>query len=122
MPYDGPGRYRHWKGGEYEVLGLALQEDTVLKREGEPASGPSEITHVIYRPLTPGSLLEDREETFWARRLDDFNEMVWPEGELGVDQFEEPDVMPEIASDLLGQPVPRFKLIRRINAFYFGTL
>jgi hypothetical protein len=33
-----PGRYRHYKGGEYDVLGVALLEATL-----EP--------HVIYRPV-----------------------------------------------------------------------
>jgi hypothetical protein len=80
--YQGPGRYRHYKGGEYEVLGLALQEDTVDKtvvpfREGQPgAKLAPEIVFVIYHPLTPGSLLERRAEDFWARELGDFNAMV----------------------------------------------
>lgn len=72
MSYLGPGRYRHFRGSEYEVLGLALQEDSIDKsQEYEPG-----VTYVIYKPLTPGSLLEKRQESFWARRLDDFNAIV----------------------------------------------
>ena len=62
--YVGPGRYQHYKGGEYMVLGLALQEDD-LKR-----------TYVIYKPLSPGSLLEGYPEEFWARELGNFNAQV----------------------------------------------
>lgn len=38
-----PGVYEHFKGGRYEVLGLAMLADG--EREGEPA--------VVYRPLYP---------------------------------------------------------------------
>jgi hypothetical protein len=61
--YQGPGRYRHYKGGEYEVLGLALHESELYRL-------------VIYRPLTPGSMLEGTPATFWARPEDDFNGTV----------------------------------------------
>src|SRR5213595_86509 len=64
MPYEGEGIYRHYKGGLYEVLGLALQEDDLNR------------TYVIYRPLSPTSMLDDRPEEFWARELGDFNEQV----------------------------------------------
>src|SRR5689334_7701166 len=66
MSYEGPGRYRHYKGGEYEVLGLALRE--------ESKGTDNEVTEVVYRPLTLGSILEGREEVFWTRVLEDFNE------------------------------------------------
>lgn len=72
--YSGPGRYRHYKGGQYEVLGLAIQEDTVDKGAGDGFAGAR--TFVIYRPLSPGSLLEYRAEDFWARELSDFNATV----------------------------------------------
>lgn len=86
--YQGPGRYRHYKGGEYEVLGLALQENTVTKPH-QIGEGHEEITFVIYRPLTPGSMLEIRDENFWARELDDFNEtVVLDNGETLVPRFE----------------------------------
>jgi hypothetical protein len=76
--YRGPGRYKHYKGGEYEVIGLAVQEDTVDKIVDPGLGG---IQFVIYRPLTPGSVLDVRPEDFWARELGDFNEQVGaPEG------------------------------------------
>jgi hypothetical protein len=78
--YVGPGKYQHYKGGQYHVLGLALQEDTVYKPDDPrhpQAEGREqcEKTFVIYRPLTI-SMLDDREEDFWARELSDFNAMV----------------------------------------------
>jgi hypothetical protein len=73
--YSGSGRYRHYKGGEYEVLGLALQEDSIDKNTAPGDDDPGRV-FVIYRPLTPGSLLERRAEDFWARELNDFNAMV----------------------------------------------
>ena len=38
LPVTSPGRYRHYKGGEYEVLGVARHSETL-----EPM--------VVYRPL-----------------------------------------------------------------------
>jgi hypothetical protein len=38
LPAAEPGRYRHYKGGEYEVLGVARHSETL-----EPV--------VVYRPL-----------------------------------------------------------------------
>lgn len=38
LPAIAPGRYRHYKGGEYEVLGVARHSETL-----EPV--------VLYRPL-----------------------------------------------------------------------
>lgn len=74
--YSGPGRYRHYKGGEYDVLGVALREDSIDKGGAVSPVASAGEQFVIYRPLTPGSLLERRAEDFWARRLDDFNAMV----------------------------------------------
>lgn len=70
--YDGPGIYKHRKGGRYRVLGLGLREETLTKPGEEPQEDKSEegVTVVIYYPLTPGSLLEDRREAFWTRPLD----------------------------------------------------
>lgn len=86
--YEGPGLYKHYKGGEYEVLGLGVREETVSK-PGEPEVVHIDNTHktpqgetvVIYRPLTKGSMLEGRRETFWTRPLSDFNARIkpWPE-------------------------------------------
>lgn len=104
MPYDGPGIYQHYKGAYYAVLGLSLDEETVVK-PGEPTQECAcchghewqgvcpesdrvvfscrmvllrgrETTRVIYQPLTDGSMLEERREDFWTRKLDDFNETV----------------------------------------------
>lgn len=63
--YDGPGRYRHFKGDEYEVLGVGLTEDA-----GEPA--------VIYRPLFAQGqrLLMLAGADFWTRPLEDFDATV----------------------------------------------
>lgn len=47
LPDTPPGRYRHYKGGEYEVLGVARHSETL-----EPL--------VVYRPLYGDSGL-------WAR-------------------------------------------------------
>jgi hypothetical protein len=42
LPPTPPGRYRHYKGGEYEVIGCARHSETL-----EPL--------VVYRPLDDGS-------------------------------------------------------------------
>ena len=47
LPETRPGRYRHYKGGEYEVIGVARHSETL-----EPL--------VIYRPLY-------NETGLWAR-------------------------------------------------------
>jgi hypothetical protein len=94
--YRGPGMYRHYKGGTYFVYGLALQENTVTKRDknGEieqVGEGHDEVTFVVYKPMTTGSLLEGRPEDFWARELGDFNAQVpdvaWS-GDATVPRFE----------------------------------
>ena len=72
--YQGPGRYKHYKGGEYLVLGLAIREET---KENTPWT-----TEVVYKPMTPGSLLDDLQETFWTRVLGDFNGFVKIEGKV----------------------------------------
>lgn len=97
--YEGPGKYRHYKGGEYEVVGLAVREET-LSKPGEGVGGyvydpeydervlmktPEGVIVVVYRPLSPGSVLEDREETMWTRALDDFNKRVKPWREARAD-------------------------------------
>jgi hypothetical protein len=42
LPETPPGRYRHYKGGEYEVIGVARHSETL-----EPM--------VVYRPLYNGT-------------------------------------------------------------------
>ena len=54
-----PGRYRHFKGGEYEVLGTARHSET-------------EEVLVVYRPA--GS------EDWWVRPLAMFTETVERDG------------------------------------------
>lgn len=56
-----PGRYRHFKGGEYEVIGVARHSET-----HEPL--------VVYRPLYGDSGL-------WVRPLAMFLETVTHNGE-----------------------------------------
>jgi hypothetical protein len=56
-----PGRYRHFKGGEYEVLAIAKHSETQ-----EPM--------VVYRPLYG-------DHGWWVRPLAMFVEMVEHEGQ-----------------------------------------
>jgi hypothetical protein len=62
LPPTPPGRYRHYKGGEYEVIGVARHSETL-----EPL--------VIYRPLYNDSGL-------WARPHAMFFGQVEVEGRL----------------------------------------
>ena len=55
-----PGRYRHFKGGEYEVLGVARHSETDERL-------------VVYRPLY-------NETGFWVRPVAMFLETVQHEG------------------------------------------
>lgn len=60
LPAVASGRYRHYKGGEYEVLGLARHSETL-----EPM--------VVYRPL--------RDDTgLWVRPFAMFFELVDVDG------------------------------------------
>lgn len=59
LPTLAPGRFRHYKGGEYEVLGIARHSETL-----EPV--------VVYRPL-------DNDSGWWVRPFDMFT------GTLAVD-------------------------------------
>jgi hypothetical protein len=73
--YQGPGRYRHYKGGEYEVMGLAIAEATLDQVE------------VIYRPWVYQDLgkiagWDSESVEFWRRPLDDFNQYVSIDGEM----------------------------------------
>lgn len=94
--YQGPGRYRHYKGEEYEVLGLAVKEDTVIKGGVAPGIRGTEMELdqyldqaeaatrlVVYRPVSErGSMIGPKGDpgyedvAFWARELDDFNAVV----------------------------------------------
>ncbi len=60
LPDPRPGRYRHYKGGEYEVVGVARHSETL-----EPL--------VLYRPLYGDA-------TLWVRPYDMFFESVEIDG------------------------------------------
>lgn len=62
LPAIALGRYRHYKGGEYEVLGVARHSETL-----EPL--------VVYRPLY-------NESGLWVRPLTMFHEQVEVNGQL----------------------------------------
>lgn len=73
--YEGPAFYRHYKGNEYEVLGLGLEEATLA-----PV--------VVYKPLAVDQLIRmnrlyEDGVLFWTRPLDDFNAEV-----DGIPRFE----------------------------------
>ena len=70
MPDIPPGRYRHFKGNEYEVLGTALHSET-----REP--------FVVYRPLSGDGGL-------WIRPAAMFHETVERDG-VTVKRFEKAD-------------------------------
>lgn len=85
--YQGPGVYKHYKGGSYDVIGLAVKEDTVDKENTREDS--IEIVGqvlVVYKPLTSGSLLprlvsmdegmSSAKVEYWAREINDFNQLV----------------------------------------------
>lgn len=65
MNYKGPGIYRHYKGGQYLVVGLAVEEATL-----NPV--------VIYRPKQEIMPADVREKvgmsvSYWTRPLESFN-------------------------------------------------
>ena len=63
MPEIAPGRYRHFKGNEYEVLGTALHSET-----REP--------HVVYRPLSGDGGLWIRPAAMFAETVERDGAMV----------------------------------------------
>lgn len=114
--YEGPGIYQHYKGGVYEVLGLGVREETVIK----PHDAPIDEEHqnptivVIYKPLTPGSMLGRgafHGVDFWERTLEDFDAQVMPISPIADEaQFKQVPGEPLISSDAVA-PVPRFKML-----------
>jgi hypothetical protein len=62
LPETPAGRYRHYKGGEYQVLGVARHSET-----HEPL--------VVYRPLYNST-------GWWVRPHSMFFEQVWVDGRL----------------------------------------
>lgn len=71
MEQPKPGRYRHFKGNEYEVLGIAKHSETL-----EPM--------VVYRPLYG-------EMGLWVRPLSMWSEHVERDGYSGPRFFEVKD-------------------------------
>lgn len=63
--YQGPGTYRHYKGGLYEVVGLGVREASLGTLEEE--------FDVLYRPVGV-SLQEHHDYVLIERSLDNFNE------------------------------------------------
>ena len=57
-----PGRYRHFKGNAYEVIGIARHSETDERM-------------VVYRPL-------DNDSGLWVRPVAMFLEMVTHEGQI----------------------------------------
>jgi len=62
-----PGRYRHYKGNEYEVLGTARHTETLEEM-------------VVYRSL-------DEKRKMWVRPQSMFKEKVWVNGRE-INRFE----------------------------------
>lgn len=92
MNYQGPGRYRHYNGGEYEVIGLSIDVTNEAGFDGQIC--------VVYRTTTDslmamvgrkGVVLEVE---FAARSLDEFNQQVRDTG-----------------PECVGAVVPRFEKI-----------
>lgn len=71
-PLIKPGKYLHYKGGEYQVTGIATHSET-------------EELMVVYRPLYSNESLG--EQNLWVRPLDMFTEFVIIDGH-SVPRFE----------------------------------
>jgi hypothetical protein len=65
--YEGPGRYRHYKGNLYDVVGIGIHESELYRA-------------VIYKPVKAAQLDGEQVE-FWLRPLSDFNETINKVGE-----------------------------------------
>lgn len=85
MPYQGPGIYQHYKGPYYQVLGLGVHEYHKDNARGFDPNNPL-LQHAIYRPMTPGSLLDGSESDFWIRHREDFDGHV-PRVDVAVPRF-----------------------------------
>lgn len=96
MPYEGEGIYRHYKGGIYEVLGIALVEATL-----EPC--------VVYKPTVELPIfMQGLGATMYTRPLEDFNAMVRDASiDHSDDQFKKPEKLPPMVDPR--KPVPRFR-------------
>ncbi|MFA6391352.1 MAG: DUF1653 domain-containing protein [Patescibacteria group bacterium] len=67
-----PGKYKHYKGGEYEVLGIAIHNETLEEL-------------VVYRALYESA--EFGKNALWVRPLSRFIEMLEIDGKM-VPRFE----------------------------------
>jgi hypothetical protein len=65
MKHLKPGKYKHYKGGEYEVISLARHSETM------------EVM-AIYKPLYP---LEEGELKTWVRPVEMFYDEIELQGE-----------------------------------------
>lgn len=75
--YQGPGVYRHYKGGLYQVHGLAVSEELADGERMDRGALLDDTLRVVYQPLSPGSVLEQFPQVaFWSRTLADFNQLV----------------------------------------------
>lgn len=75
MSYAGPGSYRHYKGGIYQVFGLGQPEALGLPAgNGETFEGADMM--VVYAPYMPDRDVLESPMDFWLRPLPDFNEKV----------------------------------------------
>lgn len=102
--YQGPGKYRHYKGGEYEVIGLAVHE---WAKEHEPTFDPNgeNNCYVVYRPLSDGSLLgTDTLAQMWLRQLSDFNHLIMLDYNNYVPRFEKIEYDATSGIDQGGRP------------------
>jgi hypothetical protein len=87
MSYQGPGRYRHYKGNEYEVIGLAIMEESLLRHNDLKGAD----VEVVYQPTGP-SLLDNSPASFWTRPLHVFNMEVERKSDgIKVKRFEKLD-------------------------------
>ena len=70
-----PGRYRHFKGKEYEVLGVARHSETEEEYVvlGVARHSETEEEYVVYRQLYG-------ERSLWVRPASMWNEMVTHDG------------------------------------------
>ena len=62
-----PGRYRHYKGNDYEVVGMARHSET-------------HDMMVVYRPLYAAQAAQGAEEALWVRPAAMFAEIVVIDG------------------------------------------
>ena len=57
LPATPPGRYRHYKGGEYEVVGAARDSETLapLGAQAQVADAVDALAALVLRAARPGA-------------------------------------------------------------------